>query len=121
MQKTVDGRAEGVYLLFMTDEKNSATYKKYAKKLGKLYWEKNKNWNLDKGEYVYEWTMTMIVGISRRWGRGRYIYNLITLPPKGDWRDNYNVEATDIDNRIARGLYVEVQKNNPNPPEEKKD
>lgn len=98
-------------------ERISQTYKKYAKHVGKLYWEKNSDWDLEKRDYVYSWRPIMIAGLQRRYGRGRYTYTIMALGVKEDeWRHSFNSECGRVNNQIKYGNLVPIDPANPVPP-----
>lgn len=98
-------------------EKESQTYKKYAKLLGKLYWEKHNDWDYDSADYKTTWTMIMIEGIHRRWGTGKFLFTITTIGAKKDeWRSEYRSACSRILNQLKHGNLIEVDHTNPVPP-----
>lgn len=98
-------------------EKMTPTYRKYAKYVGKLYWEKNNDWDVEKRDYVWYWRPIMIAGLQRRYGRGRFMYMITALGAKEDeWRSNYKSECGRISRDISRGAIVPIDPANPVPP-----
>lgn len=95
-------------------EKN-ATYKKYAKYIGKLFWEKSNDWDYQKQEYKIRWNLVMIAGVSRRWGRGQFVFSINDLRAD-DWRRDYSVGASRIIHLMSRGHLIPVDPANPVPP-----
>ena len=96
-------------------EKISPTYKKYAKYIGKLFWERHNEYQYETGQYVTRWNLIMVHGLARRWGRGHYMYAVSDLSAT-DWRQNYNIEASRFNLLLFRKNMVPVDPKNPNPP-----
>jgi len=108
-----------LYLLIMNDERQTPTYRKYAKHVGKLYWQSGRWWDSNVKNYVQGWTLVMISGLRRRWGRGCYIYTVIELTNSTNdadarWEGNYS--ASMVVGWIRKGMYKPVDPNNPEPP-----
>lgn len=98
-------------------EKVTPTYRKYARNVGKLFWEKNSDWDHDVRDYVYSWKPIMIAGLQRRWGKGRYIYTIMALGSGEDeWRSSYKSECGRMHNQIKHGNIVPIDPANPVPP-----
>lgn len=120
-QKSVASGTERVYYLHMNDgqraEKMTPTYKKYAKYIGKLFWEKHNDYNYEVGDYVTVWKPIMIAGLQRRYGTGRYMYTIMALGANvEEWRASYRSECGRINNQISYGNLVPINPANPVPP-----
>jgi hypothetical protein len=111
LQKEVDGTANRVYSVFMTP-----TEKQYMKKVGKLYWLKERNWNSDTQSYSVEWGLILIAGITRHYSnRFTYVINAIGAP-EDSWRTEYKFRCADFVQDLARGTIVEHLKGETEPP-----
>lgn len=100
-------------------EKQTSTYKKYAKALGSLYWEKDSVYNHEKSDYVTTYYLVMVGGMERRWN-GRYRYNVQILDKAQleNRKETYNIECTRFVRYVKIGNYAALDKNNPVPPED---
>lgn len=99
------------------NEKLSPTYKKYAKYLGKLFWERSNDWDFEKREYVYRYHLIMVNSLTRRWGKGHYMFVVSDLQcEEGSWRQNYNIESARFERALEQKSLVPVDPKNPNPP-----
>lgn len=96
-----------------TNEKETQTARKYAKQLGKLFWEKNNVWDYEKEIYVERWDMIMVSSMRQRWSN-RYQYQLSPVSNK-DERD-YWTNCARFETLMKSGHMVPVNPANPNPP-----
>lgn len=98
-------------------EKLTPTYKKYAKNLGQLFWELENTYNPESGEYIKSWGLIMVTGLGRRYGRGRYVYNVSALGADSpDWKSDYRYDSANFVNNLLRNRIRPLDKSNPNPP-----
>lgn len=98
-------------------EKITPTYKRYAKRLGKLFWEKDSQWDHEKNDYVSRYYLVMVSGLDTRWN-GRYRYQ-VTVLDKAELeyrKATYNMAASQFDRYVALQNFVELDKANPVPP-----
>ena len=116
------------YYLHMNDEtpqisekeKQTPTYKKYAKALGSLYWEKESVWNHEVGDYVNSYFLVMVGGLERRWnGRYRYHVHILDKAQLENRNQSYSIECTRFARYVKIGNFAALDKNNPVPPEDK--
>lgn len=126
MQKDVVKRTVLGYYLHMettpvsAEEKATPTYKRYAKMLGLLYWEKDSSYNHEKQDYDTKFYPVMVAGLERRWnGRYRYMVQILDKAQTENRKDTYSIECTRFNRYVKIGNYALLNKNNPVPPEDK--
>ena len=100
-------------------KKPSATEKRYAKHVGKLFWELQSDWDYDAKRNKYSYALVMVVGLSRRWGRGQFMYMLHQPSSTDDWRREYRYSAVRFERDLKQRRMLPVEPGNPNPPEYK--
>lgn len=105
-----DGQIEAV----TPAEKNTPTYKRYAKRLGKLYWEKDSHWSHDLRDYQNRFYLVMVSGLDARWnGRYRYLVTILDKAELEHRKETYYIAASTFDRCLSLQNYVELDKNNP--------
>ena len=95
-------------------ERQTPTYKKYAKHLGKLFWDKSSQWDHVKQSYEHSWSLIMVCGLFRPSYSNRYSYMLMEL--EGEYKQEYRQQASDFIHNIERGRKVVYDKANPQRP-----
>lgn len=94
-----------------TTEKVSATERKYAKYLGKLFWERDSTWNRETDKYDITYSLCMVTGLAR--GRYNLRFSFNVLPLEGEDKSERRLAASRFAGDVNRNYFIPLDKANP--------
>lgn len=100
-------------------KKPSATEKRYAKNIGKLFWQLKHGWDYDNRKSTYSYAIVMVISLSRRWGRGHFEYMIHEPTGEAAWARDYRLACSQFEHDLKLKKTIPVEPGNPNPPEYK--
>ena len=92
-------------------QKVSATEKRYAKYLGKLYWERDSEYKSDIQKYLMTYRLCMVIDVRRRTYGNRFMLTVQRL--EGDGKEMWKQEAARFARLESNGGFVLLDKANP--------